>query len=65
MGPYFWGDGTTPRKADKIVWERADFANDGVHPSDSGRKKVADMLLQFFKSDQVTKEWFVKSEAKK
>lgn len=64
-GPYFWGDGTTPRKTDKLVWERADFANDGVHPSDSGRKKVADMLLQFFKSDQMAKGWFVKSDARK
>lgn len=64
-GPYFWADGTTPRKADELIWERRDFADDGVHPSDSGRKKVAEMLLRFFKSDPLAKTWFVKTGAEK
>jgi hypothetical protein len=59
-GPYFWGDGTTPRKSDGLVWERKDLAGDGTHPSESGRKKVADMLLTFFKTDPYAKAWFVK-----
>jgi hypothetical protein len=59
-GPYFWADGTTPRKADGLKWERSDLAGDGTHPSQSGRQKVADMLLQFFKSDPTAKGWFVK-----
>src|SRR5207248_79609 len=46
-GPYFWGDGLTPRKSDGLIWERQDLAGDGTHPSDSGRKKVSDMLLKF------------------
>ncbi|MSR54970.1 MAG: hypothetical protein EXS09_17035 [Gemmataceae bacterium] len=58
-GPYFWGDGLTPRKDDKLIWERKDFTNDGVHPSDSGRRKVADMLLKFFKNDPLAGGWFV------
>jgi len=58
-GPYFWGDGLTPRKDDKLIWERKDFTNDGVHPSDSGRRKVADMLLMFFKNDPLAGGWFV------
>jgi len=58
-GPYFWGDGTTPRKSDKLVWERKDLAGDGTHPSESGRQKVADMLLTFFKTDPLASEWFV------
>jgi hypothetical protein len=59
-GPYLWADGTTPRKSDGLVWERKDLAGDGVHPSDSGRQKVAEMLLKFFKTDALAKTWFVK-----
>jgi hypothetical protein len=58
-GPYLWADGITPRKADGLVWERKDFAGDGVHPSPSGRRKVAELLLKFFKSDPLAKAWFV------
>jgi hypothetical protein len=50
-GPYFWADGLTERKSDHLVWERKDLAGDGTHPSASGRQKVADMLLSFFKTD--------------
>jgi hypothetical protein len=59
-GPYFWGDGTTARKSDSLVWERKDLAGDGTHPSESGRKKVADMLLKFFKTDPMASAWFVR-----
>jgi hypothetical protein len=59
-GPYLWADGLNPRKTDGLVWERRDLAGDGTHPSDSGRKKVAMMLLQFFKEDPLAKTWFVK-----
>lgn len=59
-GPYFWSDGTTPRKSDQLVWERKDLGPDGVHPSDSGRQKVASMLLAFFKSDPNARQWFFK-----
>jgi hypothetical protein len=60
-GAYFWSDGVTPRKADQLVWNRDDFAGDGVHPSPSGREKVAHMLLDFFKTDETAKPWFVSS----
>jgi hypothetical protein len=59
-GPYLWGDGTTPRKADGLIWERKDLAGDGTHPSERGRKKVAEMILNFCKSDPCCKTWFVK-----
>jgi hypothetical protein len=59
-GPYFWADGLTARKTDQLVWERKDFAGDGTHPSDNGRQKVADMLLNFFKTDANTNTWFAK-----
>lgn len=59
-GPYLWGDGTTARKGDGFVWTREDLAGDGTHPSDSGRRKVANLLLTFFKTDPYAKTWFVK-----
>ena len=57
-GPYFWADGTTPRKSDNLVWERTDLGGDGTHPSESGRRKAADMLLKFFKQDPLASTWF-------
>jgi len=57
-GPYLWADGLIPR-ADGLIWQCADFQSDGTHPSPSGRTKVANMLLDFFKSDSTTRRWFV------
>ncbi len=58
-GPYLWADGTTARKGDGLAWERKDFGRDGIHPSESGRQKVSDQLLKFFKTDATAKRWFV------
>jgi Cu/Ag efflux protein CusF len=59
-GPYLWADGTTPRK-DGLVWNRDDLRdNDGTHPSDSGRQKVADLLIKFVHSDPYAKSWYIK-----
>jgi hypothetical protein len=60
-GPYFWADGTTARKSDGLVWNREDMMDDGTHPAASGQGKVADMLLKFFKTDALTKTWFIKN----
>jgi hypothetical protein len=49
----------TPRKSDCLIWERKDLAGDGTHPTQSGRQKVADMLLKFFKTDANARKWFV------
>jgi hypothetical protein len=59
-GPYLWADGVTPRKSDQLVWERKDLGEDGVHPSQIGRQKVTNLLLDFFKNDAGAKTWFVK-----
>lgn len=57
-GPYLWADGDRPRKSDGLVWLREDFSNDGVHPSASGREKVAQLLLDFCKSSPLAAPWF-------
>ena len=57
-GPYFWADGVKGRKSDSLVWERADLGPDGTHPSESGRGKVAKMLLDFFATDPLSRSWF-------
>lgn len=59
-GAYLWGDGMTPRKSDELVWKRDDLGGDGTHPSNSGRQKVAELLLKFCKTDPNVKTWFVK-----
>lgn len=61
-GPYLWADGITPRQSDGLVWTREDLGPDGTHPSPSGRQKVADMLLRFFKTDASAKPWFLKPQ---
>ncbi len=57
-GPYLWADGTIPR-SDGLIWTCNDFQSDGTHPSTSGRNKVADSLLAFFKRDETAVPWFV------
>ncbi|MEX2580496.1 MAG: hypothetical protein WD342_15665 [Verrucomicrobiales bacterium] len=45
-------------KIDDLVWEKQDFAGDGIHPSGSGRQKVAELLLEFVTGDPLAKPWF-------
>jgi hypothetical protein len=57
-GPYLWANGPTPRKAGGLAWTPEDFGGDMTHPSDSGRRKVAEALLEFFATDPLAKPWF-------
>jgi hypothetical protein len=59
-GPYLWADGVTPRQSDKLAYTRDDLAADGTHPSQTGRRKVAKVMLDFFKTDPLAKSWFAK-----
>jgi hypothetical protein len=45
-GPYLWADGLKGRK-DGPVWRREDFAQDGMHPSGSGRERWRRCCLSF------------------
>ncbi len=59
-GPSLWAKGDAAR-SDGLKWLVSDFATDGTHPSTSGRQKVAQLLIQFFTTDETTKPWFLKS----
>lgn len=55
-GPYLWADGTTAN-ASGLSYSCADFVQDGTHPSDSGRMKVATELQKFFDGSAFT-TWY-------
>ncbi len=59
-GPYLWAEGEKGRKIDDLKWLRSDFVGDGVHPSETGRDKVAKLLLNFLTEDPLAKGWFGK-----
>lgn len=56
-GPYLWADGLTPR-SDGLTWECSNLSNDGTHPSDTGRTKVANMLMNFMLNSPAASPWF-------
>ena len=58
-GPYLWADGLNPRPGDGLAWQCSDFtANDGTHPSETGRIKVASLLLGFVHQDATAQLWY-------
>jgi hypothetical protein len=60
-GPYLWTNGEKGRASDGLKWLPEDCGADGTHPSESGRAKVAHLLLDFFTKDPNAKPWFTKS----
>jgi hypothetical protein len=63
-GPYLWAEGERGRKIDDLKWLPGDFSGDGVHPSESGRDKVGNLLLDFVTTDPLAKSWFTGRPAK-
>ncbi len=58
-GPYEWANGLLGR-SDGLVWSCQEMTSDGVHPSSAiGVEKDANILLNFFKSDDTTAPWFL------
>ena len=58
---YMWANGLTPR-SDGFVWTCQDYTSDGIHPSLpplSGRDKGANLMMNFFKTDDTTAPWFL------
>lgn len=62
-GPYLWADGLTPRAGDGLTWACADLVDDGTHPSESGRTKVGNLLLDFLYRDPSSRPWFLADPA--
>lgn len=58
-GPYLWANGSNPN-SDGLRWDKDDLGPDGTHPSPTGSRKVADMLLEFFSNDPASAPWFLK-----
>jgi Bacterial Ig-like domain (group 1) len=58
-GSYYWSNGMLGR-SDGLVWDCEDFSLDGTHPSSTyGQLKVATELLQFLKTDDTAKPWYL------
>ena len=60
-GPYLWAQGGSPRKYDGLVWTENDVRADRLHPNESGSQKTTTQLLNFFKTNEGTSRWFLKS----
>ncbi len=60
-GSYLWADGTTPR-SDGFTWLCRDLQGDFTHPAADAVAKVADQLLDFFKTDPTATPWFLKEQ---
>ena len=58
-GPYLWTNGARGRR-DGLVWEAEDVREDGTHPSRNGCVKIARLLLDFFKTDELARRWFLR-----
>ncbi len=59
-GPYLWANGMKGRHIDGLKFSKEDFGDDGTHPSQIGRAKVANLLLEFFATNPLAKSWFTK-----
>ncbi len=61
-GPPLWADGTNPNNYDSLTWNcEGEFALDGggYHLNDAGKDKLANILLNFFRTDTLCKSWFM------
>jgi hypothetical protein len=62
-GPYLWAQGNSPRKLDGLVWSENDVRADRLHPNETGAKKTTALLLNFFKTDEGARRWFLATDA--
>ncbi|MGH7470690.1 MAG: hypothetical protein ACRENP_22305 [Longimicrobiales bacterium] len=58
-GAYLWAGDAAHARSDGFFYVQQDFAQDGTHPSQSGRRKVGQLLLDFFKTSPHTSCWFL------
>lgn len=61
---YHWGNGLIPR-SDGITWSCQDLSPDGLHPANPwGHIKIAQYLLNWFKTADLSSPWFVQPGTK-
>ncbi len=61
-GPPLWADGSNPTEYNGLTWNcETEFADDGggYHLTDVGKDKLGNILLDFFRTDTLTKGWFM------
>jgi hypothetical protein len=58
-GPYLWIDGLNPRLDGKVWLLSYVTDRDCTHPTSAGIDYVADMMMEFFKSDTTSIPWFL------
>ncbi len=63
-GPYLWARGDSPRRLDGLTWTQNDVRADRLHPNESGCRKTTALLLNFFKTNEGTRRWFLKPAEK-
>ena len=62
-GPYLWADGVNAAQERRPgLGGEGPGRDDRTHPSDSGRKKVAELISKFFKTDPFAQTWYLKIE---
>ena len=62
-GPYLWACGSAPRRLDGLTWTQDDVRADQLHPNESGCAKTTMLLLNFFKTNEGTRRWFLQPGA--
>ncbi len=55
---YYWTNGMVPNAAN-LLYTCQDINPDGTHPNIGGKNKVAQALLNFFKTDVTATPWFL------
>jgi len=61
-GPHTWSDGTRANTYDSLFWDcELDFAPDGggYHLTNAGKDKDSDLMMEWAKTNPVTKRWFL------
>jgi hypothetical protein len=56
-GFYDWTNGATPRSTDGFKWLPED-TTDGLHPSSTGKTKIANKMLAYFSGNPAAMQWF-------
>lgn len=60
-GPYLWAKGDSPRVFDGLTWTQNDVRADQLHPNENGTRKTTTLLINFFKTNEGSSRWFLKS----